>query len=210
MEPMTHVSGVAATLMIDNIDTDQIIPGKDLMKVEKSGFGEVLFGNWRYREDGSEEPGFVLNRAPFREARFLVAGDNFGCGSSRASAAWAVRDFGIRCVIASSFGSIFQANCYASGILPVALGEEEVRTIAAGIEGGGHNLSLDLERCELRAGEDTIFSFKVPRLEKEMLLSGKDPIGVTLLRDASIDRFQNLDRIKRPWVYDVREREVVE
>jgi 3-isopropylmalate/(R)-2-methylmalate dehydratase small subunit len=206
MEPLVRLSGVAAVLMINNIDTDQIIPGKDLMKVEKSGFGGSLFGNWRFRADGAEDPDFVLNREPFRRAVILVAGENFGCGSSRASAVWALRDFGVKCVIAPSFGSIFAANCFGSGVLPLSLPGTQVQAIAHEIEAGRYEVTVDLESCEVADARGEPMIFKVPQLGREMLLTGKDPIAVTLSRDAKIQAFQDADRIRRPWVYDITER----
>ncbi|KQX19109.1 MULTISPECIES: 3-isopropylmalate dehydratase small subunit [unclassified Sphingomonas] len=204
MEPITQLEGVAASLMINDVDTDQIIPGKDLMKVEKTGFEKGLFANWRFLPDGAPDPDFILNKPPFNDATFLVSGSNFGCGSSRASAVWALRDFGIRCVVASSFGSIFQSNCHVSGVLPVVLPEDQVQAIVADLA-IAPRLQVDLESCTLVSARRT-YTFYVPKLAREMLLSGKDPISVTLNRDALIRDFQDVDRQRRPWVYDIVEK----
>jgi len=201
MQAFVTLRGVAAPLLLDNIDTDQIIPGKELMRVATAGFGEGLFSEWRYVGGTRQEaPGFVLNGEPFRRAAVLLAGKNFACGSSREVAVWALRDFGIRCVVAESFGGIFQANCYRNGVLPVVLSAQAVRALAARAEAGAAEVEVDLPRQQVRAGA-LAFDFAIGALHKQMLLEGLDAIEWTLARAGAIDTWQAGDRERRPWVY---------
>lgn len=203
MKKFIKESGVGAVLMRDNIDTDQIIPGHMMMKVGTEGFGDGLFANWRYQADGAANPDFVLNQPPFDKTSFLVAGHNFGCGSSREHAAWAIRDFGIRAVIASSFGAIFMRNCYNNGLLPVVLPEADVAALSKALTEVGPDMSIDLENLEIVAPDGKIISFTIPEIDRQRLLGGLDQIGATLLRDDKIAAYQKQDQLRRPWVYAV-------
>jgi len=170
IQPFVSVTGVAAAVMRNNIDTDQITPGHTGMKVQKTGFGDGLFFNWRYLADGGENPDFLLNQAPFRDAKFLLAGVNFGCGSSREFAVWALRDFGIRAVIAPSFGAIFTSNCYMNGVAPIALDEAAVVAIAAEITPDTAVMTVDLAQQVIRSPGGTEYRFHVPDLQRRNLL----------------------------------------
>jgi 3-isopropylmalate/(R)-2-methylmalate dehydratase small subunit len=205
MQPFTRLDAVAAPLRRLNVDTDAIIPGAQIvrMSVAKTGFGEGLFYNWRHRADGTEDPDFVLNRPPYREAKILLAGHNFACGSSREVAVWALRDGGFRCVIAPSYGGIFYANCFKNGLLPVVLAEEEVERLCDEVEasqGRGH-VVVDLGSCTVVSPEGRSLPFRVPEIFRQSLLDGLDPISATLRFSGDILAFQAQDRIKRPWAY---------
>lgn len=205
MEQFSRVAGIAAALLRDNIDTDTLIPSREMTAPGKQGYGEKLLAPWRYlpNDDGSrrENPDFVLNRVPFRQASFLIAGANFGSGSSREQAAWALRQFGIRVVLAPSFGTIFKNNCYRNGLLPVALARTEIEALAHEAEGGVLTLVADLQCNRLEAPGGRHWPLEVPAAEREMLLAGLDAIGLTLRRQTQIDAFQRLDRQRRPWVW---------
>ena len=204
MEKFTKITGIAAPLMRRNIDTDAIIPGKELLKVAKSGFGEGLFGQWRYTDGKQiENPDFVLNKPPYRDAIILLAGANFACGSSRENAVWALKDFGIRCVIAPSFGFIFYSNCFKNGLLPVILPDEQVDELARQVEqsDGKGLVTVDLESCKVIAPDGQMFQFTVKKIQREALLEGLDAIDTTLRYEHDINAFQERDRLKRPWVY---------
>lgn len=199
LTPFTRLTGIAASLLQNNIDTDQIIPGRELMKVQKEGFGKGLFAGLRYQASGAENPDFVLNREPFRKAQVLVAGENFGCGSSRETAAWALRDFGFRCLIAPSFGAIFTSNCFRTGLLPISLEPQVVQTIAAELADHGHLIAVDLQAGVLEVA--STFAFQIPALQREMLLRGLDAVDFTLTFENDISDFQARDRVARPWIY---------
>lgn len=203
MEPFVVHEGIAAPLLRNNIDTDAIIPSREMKRVSKEGLGEGLFANWRYRDvDAREEdPDFVLNREPWRHASVLLGGGNFGCGSSREHAVWALRDFGFRAVIAPGFGSIFRGNCVRNGILPVELAEAEVAELAAaaGAE-PDRRIRIDLPQQTVTAGGRR-YRFDIAAADKTMLLEGLDPIDVTLKRDGEITAFRERDRAARPWIY---------
>lgn len=205
MEQFVHVSGIAAPLMRANIDTDLLIPSREMTSPGKEGYGEKLLAPWRFLPgDGPqriENPDFVLNRAPFRHAPILLAGENFGSGSSREAAAWAVRQFGLRCVIAPSFGAIFQQNCYRNGVLPVVLPAAEVEALAAEAENGTLCLTVDLAACTVTHPSGRRLHFEVPPNERHMLLEGLDAIGLTLKRREAIAAFQRGDRLARPWIW---------
>ncbi|MDF3835836.1 3-isopropylmalate dehydratase small subunit [Cupriavidus basilensis] len=207
MEQFVELSGIAAPLVHANIDTDLLIPSREITSPGRDGYGEKLLAPWRYQSsaDGErvERPDFVLNRAPFRQASILLTGENFGSGSSREAAAWAVRQFGFRCVIAPSFGAIFQNNCYRNGILPVVLPAAEIDWMAAEAAAGTLILTVDLERCVVRHPQGRCLPFTVPRSERSMLLEGLDAIGLTLKRRAQIQAFQHADRAARPWIWTV-------
>lgn len=206
MDKFTVLTDIAAPLMRINIDTDTIIPGREMMSIDRDDYGDSLFADWRYLNDTREEnPEFVLNRDPHRKARILIAGTNFGCGSSRETAVWALRDFGIRSVIAPSFGAIFTDNCYRNGLLPVPLEEQQVAALATQVEAsaGKARVTVNLEKCTVTAPGGEVYSFTVPRLQREMLLEGLDAVEVTLKRDEAIRAFQEQHRAKRPWIYEL-------
>jgi 3-isopropylmalate/(R)-2-methylmalate dehydratase small subunit len=200
MQPFVHLEGVAAPLVLDNIDTDQIIPGKELMRMETSGYGDGLFSEWRYRGGRVPNPDFILNQPPFDRACVLLAGNNFACGSSREVAVWALRDFGIRCVIAPSFGGIFHANCFGNGVLPVAAPLQLIEAMRQRVAGGDPAIAIDLPSQTVICG-DIRHRFEIGALHKAMLLQGLDGIALTLQRESQIAEFQARDRQRRPWIY---------
>lgn len=201
--PFRHHRGLAAALPVDNIDTDQIIPSREMKTVSRDGLGEGLFAGWRYTEPGGREPvaEFVLNRPEQAGTSILISGSNFGCGSSREHAVWALMDYGIRAVIAKSFGEIFHGNCLRNGILPITLPEDEVDRLIAQASGG--EIVIDLAAQTVTAGALPGWSghFEIGAYSKRLLLEGLDPIGLTLLQAPSISAFQEADAISRPWVY---------
>lgn len=206
MEQFTTITGVAAPLQRSNIDTDLLIPSREITHTGKEGYGEKLLAPWRYLPGPAgqariENPEFVLNQAPFRQAVVLIAGENFGSGSSREAAVWAVRQFGFRCVIAPSFGAIFRNNCVRNGVLPVMLPGAEVQALAERAAGGQLLLTVDLTESVIVDAQSTRIAFVVPPAERRMLLEGQDAIGLTLLRRAEIDAFQQSDRLARPWIW---------
>lgn len=202
MEPLTEVVGVAAALRSDNIDTDVIIPSREITSPSREGFGARLFAPWRFSAPGGpENPEFVLNREPWRHARILIAGRNFGCGSSREMAVWALVQFGIRCVIAPSFGAIFRDNCIRNALLPVTLPEPAVEDLATRAEAVPLLLHVDLRRCEVRGPEGLVYGFTIDDGEREMLLTGMDAIDRTLQRLPAIEAFEATDRQRRPWIW---------
>lgn len=194
--------GIAAPLMRINIDTDAIIPSREMKRVSKTGLSEGLFANWRYLDPGAREPNpeFILNQAPFDRASILLAGSNFGCGSSREHAVWALKEWGIRAVIAPSFGSIFASNCLNNGVLPVRLEERAVETIAADVieDPLANQVTVDLEKRRIVSG-DRVWEFEVGEREREMLLRGLSPIAMTLKSDDLISEFEADDARRRPW-----------
>ena len=199
MKPFTTLTGIAAPLARVNIDTDTIIPKQWCKSIRRTGFGPHLFHDWRYAEDGAERPDFVLNRAPWCEAAILVAGANFGCGSSREAAVWALAEFGIRCVVAPSFSDIFAANCVANGVLPVTLGEAEVARLAAlAGEPATAEMTVDLPAQEIRAGGDRI-AFDVEPRAKHRLVNGLDEIAATLANEADIAAYERWLDAARRW-----------
>ncbi|CAG9266116.1 3-isopropylmalate dehydratase subunit LeuD [Paraburkholderia unamae] len=207
MESFVKVTGIAAPLMRANIDTDLLIPSREITGTGKDGYGAKLLAPWRYLPGpaGSrvENPDFVLNRAPFRQACFLIADANFGSGSSREPAVWAVRQFGLRGIIAPSFGAIFRNNCFRNGVLPIELAKDQVDRLAHEAESGHLVLTVDLEACEVIRMDRTRITFKVPANERTMMLEGLDAIGLTLKLEARIRAFQAADRKARPWIWDI-------
>ncbi len=202
MEKFTRITGIAAPLMRPNIDTDVIIPIDDCVSVPRAEQGRCAFRAWRYRADGSENPDFVLNRAPFRDAVILIAGINFGCGSSREPAVWALMGLGIRAIIAPSFGDIFYNNCFQNGVLPIMLPEDSVRAIATEIEAAPDApMTVDLENRVIINERGLRIPFSIDEARRTALLEGLDEIGMTLKRDAKISAWQNADRARRPWIY---------
>jgi 3-isopropylmalate/(R)-2-methylmalate dehydratase small subunit len=202
MEKFVRVTGIAAPLLRPNIDTDVIIPIDDCVSVPRAEQGRCAFRAWRYLKDGSDNPEFVLNRAPYREAKILLAGINFGCGSSREPAVWALMGLGIRAIVAPSFGDIFYNNCFQNGVLPITLPEETVRAIASEVEKAPEvPMTVDLESSIITNDHGMRVSFSVDKARRTMLLEGLDEIGMTLKREAKIASWQDSDRIRRPWIY---------
>ena len=196
------VSGVAAPLMRRNVDTDAIIPSREMKRVSREGLGEGLFANWRYADVAAREeaPDFVLNRERYRQAKILVSGENFGCGSSREHAVWALADWGIGAVIAPSFGEIFQANCAQNGIVAVQLPEDQVSALAGEAEQRELRLTVDLEAREVQGFGASALPFSMKPRDREMILKGLDPIALTLTEhSAAIEAFEQSDRTTRPW-----------
>jgi len=202
MQPFTRLDGRAAPLPVANIDTDQIIPKQFLKTVEREGLAKGLFYDLRFDEQGREKPGFVLNRPEFKGASVLIAGDNFGCGSSREHAPWALMDFGIRCVIAPSFADIFHNNCLSNGLLPVVLPVGDIDQLMDQANGGNHVFSVDLESQTVTAPSGKTFRFEIEPDHKEKLLKGLDAIGETLQHAADIDVFEMKQALTRPWLED--------
>ncbi len=192
MDPFTKLTGVVAPLDRVNVDTDQIIPAVFLKSIERSGFEDALFAAWRYNEDGSPKPDFVLNQDEYRSAKVLVAGNNFGCGSSREHAPWALRDYGIRCIIAPSFADIFYNNCFKNGVLPLRLPEEQVREIMEKAQSKpGVNLTVDLEGQRVwDEDEEVSISFEIDGARRHLLVNGLDDIGLTLQVEDKIAAYE--------------------
>jgi 3-isopropylmalate/(R)-2-methylmalate dehydratase small subunit len=200
MEKFTIVTGVAAPMRADNLTTDAMSPTA-AGKSAATDLGAMLFANDRYRANGSENSGFVLNRAPYRDSRFIVAGENFGCGSSRERAVWALMRFGIRAVVAPSFAEIFRDNAYQNGLLPVMLSHVACATLADALErAASPTLTVDLERCIVQGPSGHSMSFEIPAERREALLNGLDEISFILTMKADIDAYQARERIARPWV----------
>ena len=201
MQKFDQLTGVAAPLDILNIDTDMIIPKQFLKTIKRSGLGKNLFDEMRYDRDGSEMADFVLNRAPYRQAEILVAGDNFGCGSSREHAPWALLDFGIRCVISTSFADIFYNNCFKNGILPIVVSPDERDAfLADAADTENPELSIDLVAQTIRRPNGVTISFEVDAFRKKCLLEGLDDIGLTLEKSGSIDDFEATRTQQQPWL----------
>jgi len=203
MEQFVKVSAIAAPLLRINVDTDQIIPARFLVRISDDGLGEGLFADWRTGPDGKPNPDFILNREPYARAEILLADRNFGCGSSREGAPMALRQRGFRVVIAPSFGGIFFNNSFRNGLLPVELPIEVVRSIATQVEEsqGNGKVSVDLEKQEVTAPDGTVHRFTAPKVLRQMLLDGVDEIDLTLRRDAQITDYRRRDEARRPWAY---------
>jgi 3-isopropylmalate/(R)-2-methylmalate dehydratase small subunit len=201
MDKFTTLTGIAAPMPLVNIDTDMIIPKQFLKTIKRTGLGVNLFDEMRYDRQGNEIADFVLNRPPYRQAQILVAGDNFGCGSSREHAPWALLDFGIRCVISTSFADIFYNNCFKNGILPVTLPAEAVAHLMKDAEKGANaRISVDLPAQTVTAADGTVFSFDIDPFKKHCLVNGLDDIGLSLEKVAAIDAYEARARTLRPWV----------
>ncbi len=202
MDKFTTLTGVAAPLPLINVDTDMIIPKQFLKTIRRTGLGRNLFDEMRYLEDGSENPDFVLNRPAWREAKILVAGENFGCGSSREHAPWALLDFGIRVVIAPSFADIFFNNCAKNGILAITLPEAEVAKLMDDAERGANAvLTVDLEAQEIRGPDGGVIRFEIDPHRKRCLLEGLDDIGLTLEKADAIAAYEERARLAAPWLH---------
>ena len=202
MEKFTKLTGVAAPMDAINVDTDQIIPKLHLRTIKRTGLGKVLFDELRFDTDGTEKPGFVLNREPYRKAEILVAGDNFGCGSSREHAPWALLDFGIRCIISTSFADIFYNNCFKNGILPIAVSAEELQALMADASDRENPvLTVDLHAQEITRPNGAAVRFEIDEFRRECLLEGLDDIGLTMQKVDRIDAFEARQREEQPWLY---------
>jgi 3-isopropylmalate/(R)-2-methylmalate dehydratase small subunit len=201
MDKFTKLTGVAAPLPRVNVDTDAIIPKQYLKTIKRTGLKAGLFYEWRTNQDGSEKPDFVLNKPAYRNAKILVAGANFGCGSSREHAPWALLDFGIRCVIAPSFGDIFFNNCFKNGMLPIALPQAEVDKLMHDAEKGANaTLSIDLEKQEITRPDGGVIKFDIDPFRKYCLVNGFDDIGLTLRQKDKIDTYEAERRRAMPWL----------
>jgi 3-isopropylmalate/(R)-2-methylmalate dehydratase small subunit len=200
MDKFTTLTGIAAPMPLVNIDTDMIIPKQFLKTIKRSGLGVNLFDEMRYTLDGAEIPEFVLNQPAYRQAQIIVAGDNFGCGSSREHAPWALLDFGIRCVISTSFADIFYNNCFKNGILPVVLPAEAVAHLMDEAQKGANaRLTVDLEAQTVTAPDGTVYGFELDPFKKHCLLNGLDDIGLTLEKTDAIDAFEARASTRFPW-----------
>ncbi len=201
MQKFTQLTGVAAPMPMINIDTDKIIPKQFLKTIKRTGLGTHLFDEMRYDMDGKEKPDFVLNKPAYRKAEVIVAGENFGCGSSREHAPWALLDFGVRCVISTSFADIFFNNCFKNGILPIPLPQAEVDKLMADAEKGANaRVTIDLVRQEITRPNGEVIKFEVDPHRKHCLLNGLDDVGLTLQKGKSIDAFEAQRRQSQPWL----------
>ena len=202
MQAFTKLTGIAAPLPKANVDTDQIIPARFLKSISRLGFGKNLFANFRFKEDGTENPDFVLNQEPYRKAEVLIAFENFGCGSSREHAPWALLDFGIRCVIAPDFADIFHNNCFKNGVLPVRLPREICEKLMEDAKMGGNaRISVDLERQVVVRPNGEEIPFQIDPLRRQLMLNGLDDIGQTMQHAPAIDGFEARQRAAQPWLY---------
>ncbi len=202
MEKFLSLTAVAAPMNLINIDTDMIIPKQFLKTIKRTGLGKNLFDEMRYDGDGKEIPDFVLNKAAYRNAAILIAGDNFGCGSSREHAPWALLDFGIRCIIAPSFADIFYNNCFKNGILPIRLDAKEVEALQKEADNGANaTFTVDLENQTITRPNGETLSFDIDAFRKKCLLEGLDDVGQTLQKATEIEAFENKNRIGQPWLW---------
>ena len=201
MEKFKTLTGVAAPLPMINVDTDKIIPKQFLKTIKRSGLGKSLFFEMRYDDAGKERPDFVLNKPAYRNAKVLVAGENFGCGSSREHAPWALLDFGIRCIVAESFADIFYNNCFKNGILPIVLPREDVEKLMDDAERGANaTLSIDLEKQTIQGPDGGTIRFEIDPFRKRCLMEGLDDIGLTMEKGKKIDAFEEKYRLAQPWL----------
>jgi 3-isopropylmalate/(R)-2-methylmalate dehydratase small subunit len=201
MEKFTTLTGVAAPLPLINVDTDMIIPKQFLKTIKRTGLGKALFYELRFDEQGKERADFVLNKPAYRKAQILVTGDNFGCGSSREHAPWALLDFGIRCVISTSFADIFYNNCFKNGILPIAVRGEDLKKLMDDAERGANaTLTIDLPAQEIRGPDGGVIRFDIDAFRKHCLINGLDDIGLTLEKASDIETFEKRQSEKRPWL----------
>ena len=201
MDRFEELSGIAAPMPLINIDTDMIIPKVFLKTIKRSGLGANLFDEMRYDGNGNENPNFVLNKPQYRNAEIIVAGDNFGCGSSREHAPWAIKDFGIRCVISTSFADIFYNNCFKNGILPIVLPKKQVEVLMEDAENGANaRMEVDLEAQMVTSSNGDVFSFEIDVFKKHCLLNGLDDISLSLEKSSSIESYEATIAVERPWV----------
>jgi 3-isopropylmalate/(R)-2-methylmalate dehydratase small subunit len=201
MQKFTTLTGIAAHLPMINVDTDMIIPKQYLKTIKRTGLGQGLFAELRYDENGEPHPNFVLHKPPYHEASILITGENFGCGSSREHAPWALLDFGIRCIIAPSFADIFYNNCFKNGILPIKVSPEDLKRLMDDAERGANaTLSIDLKAQEIRGPDGGCVKFEIDPFRKHCLLNGLDDIGLTMEKKTSIDSFEKKTAAERPWL----------
>ena len=201
MDKFTTLEGVAAPLKIINVDTDMIIPKQYLKTIKRTGLGKGLFSEMRYKDDGSENPDFILNKPAYRNAKIIVAEDNFGCGSSREHAPWALLDYGIKCVISTSFADIFFNNCFQNGVLPIKVSPEDLEKLMDDADRGSNStLTVDLEAQEIRGPDGGVVKFEIDPYRKQCLLEGLDDIGITLVKAPKIDTFEARNKTSHPWV----------
>jgi 3-isopropylmalate/(R)-2-methylmalate dehydratase small subunit len=201
MEKFTTLTSVAAPLNMINVDTDMIIPKDYLKTIQRTGLGKGLFAELRYADDGTDNPDFVLNKPAYKAAKIIVAGDNFGCGSSREHAPWALLDYGIRSVISTEFGDIFYNNCFKNGILPIKVSREDLDKLMDDAERGANaTLSIDLDKQEIRGPDGGVVRFEVDAFKKHCLLNGLDEVGLTMEKDDRIAAYEKRAAVERPWV----------
>ena len=201
MQPFTTLTSVAAPLKVINVDTDMIIPKQYLKTIKRTGLGSALFSEMRYDEAGKENPDFVLNKPAYRRSEILVAGDNFGCGSSREHAPWALMDFGIRCVISTSFADIFYNNCFKNGILPITVSQDDLDKLFDDAERGSNaTISVDLEKQEIKGPDGGTVTFEIDPWRKHCLLNGLDDIALTMAKTPAIESFETTMETSRPWL----------
>ena len=202
MEKFNTLTGIAAPMDMINIDTDKIIPKLHLRTIKRTGLGKVLFDEMRFEQDGTEKPDFILNKEPYRNAKIIVAGDNFGCGSSREHAPWALLDFGIRCVISTSFADIFYNNCFKNGILPIRVKKAELEALMADASDAENpELTIDLNDMVIRRSNGPTVSFDLEEFRRHCLLEGLDDIGLTMNKKSAIDDFEAKQALREPWLY---------
>jgi 3-isopropylmalate/(R)-2-methylmalate dehydratase small subunit len=201
MQPFTKLTSTPAPMKVMNVDTDMIIPKQFLKTIKRTGLGKSLFFEMRYKEDGSENPDFVLNKPAYRKSEILIAGDNFGCGSSREHAPWALLDFGIRCVISTSFADIFYNNCFKNGILPITVSPEDLDKLFDDADRGSNaTLTVDLEAQEIRGPDGGVVTFEIDPFRKKCLLEGLDDIGLTMEKATKINTYEAKAKTDRPWL----------
>src|SRR6201991_450585 len=201
MEKFDKLEGVAAPLRVLNVDTDMIIPKQYLKTLKRTGLSKGLFSEMRYKDDGSDNPDFVLNKPAYKNAKIIVAEDNFGCGSSREHAPWALADFGIRCVISTSFGDIFYNNCFKNGLLPIRVSPEDLEKLFDDADRGSNaTITVDLEKQEIRGPDGGTVKFDIDPFRKHCLYNGLDDIGLTMQKKTSIDTFEAKEKVERPWL----------
>ena len=201
MEKFQNLKGIAAPFNILNVDTDKIIPKQFLTTIKRTGLGKYLFDEMRYNDDGSESDDFILNRNPYRQAKILVAGDNFGCGSSREHAPWALADFGIKCIISTSFADIFYNNSFKNGLLPIKVSKDQRDALLEDAKDAENpELEIDLKTQEIRRPNGAVIKFELDPFRKKCLMEGLDDIGITLKKEKNIKEFENLIDIERPWL----------
>ncbi len=201
MDKFTTLTGIAAPMPLVNIDTDMIIPKQFLKTIHRSGLGKNLFDEMRFNQDGTEVADFILNQPAYRESQIIIAGDNFGCGSSREHAPWALLDYGIRCVISTSFADIFYNNCFKNGILPIVMPPEVVEALMEDARKGANaRMTVDLEAMTVTTSDGQSFSFELDPFKRHCLLNGLDDIGQTLQKSSAIDAYEAQMAQSRPWV----------
>ena len=200
MDKFTKLTGVAAPMKIRNIDTDMIIPKQYLKTIKRTGLGSGLFSEMRFNEDGSENPDFVLNKPAYRDAKIIVAEDNFGCGSSREHAPWALLDFGVRCVISTSFADIFFNNCFQNGVLPIRVSRDDLDKLMEDAERGANaTMTIDLEAQEIQGPDGGVVKFDIDAFRKHCMINGLDDIGITMQKNAGIASYEDNLTKSRPW-----------